>query len=732
MSEKKSIWHQPLFATKKSKTYLVIVLGIFFLSLATLVWANQTGKISLWASTTRTVTNNNLTAVTTCANGMQTDTLRVNPGIGISACKCTYYTRLGNSAEWSTISQCQNLLRDQQCVWGPADSLSRSFSAQCNCTGGQRHGPVQVASCSVSPTTSPAPTTTPSTTCTTSSTDPNVCINAFTLNLNQNCNNKTNQLTWNLGSNPWDKYEWVTVQRRTGSGTFTLGSPQINQRPITSTWPCNSSGQCSHTDTFSDGSTNYTYRVYVKNKADGKTYRSYETYANSCGSVTPVPTPANESPVLNKIQSTCVSGYPTVGRQRNTLSWQKGTPYSGYTFYYYQPYVKSSVTNNQWSATNSTIYKESTLTHEEFYPSYDNVSYKIQTKYVNSTGAGRYADSNEMIAQNLNCPAETPTSSPTPTPTVTPPSECESGQFKCEGTKVYGCDATTDTPGGPVYFKWAYRIDCTQYGDGTECMQTYCGITPTPSPTLTPTSSPTASPTVSPTPPPSPINLTATPISNSSIKLAWNKLEGSSVGYYRIYNAESGVLIAQVDMNTLSFVIDGLNCETNYGYYVTAGYEELESNPSNTASVNTGKCSTGQDISDKKPENIELVYNGGGMATLTWDAVDGAVGYDIFDCTGKYITSTSDTGYVFTGLNCDVEICYYVIAHNAAGEKSMKSDEVKVSTESCSITTSIKDGSSLGTLVSTGSALWFNILLAILLTGGFAYLIFRKDIWEKK
>jgi len=489
-----------------------------------------------------------------------------------------------------------------------------------------------------------------------------------------------------------------------------------------------------------------------------------EVSATACsGAATATPTttaattPSAGSFILNPVAATCPSDW-TSGKQQNILSWTNVTP-SGNNTMRYSGYVKSSLTNNQYVAAGFTG-DESSSRYEHPYLSVDGIAYKIGT----NTGLW----TNEQAAENKHCAAQT--SSPTPTSTGTATSTPTTGQFsltytsgtcetngqrdtvnwtaysganqyKISGTLKDGTAITSTKDSSTLtwsevinkdYVPVSYKIEAL--GSGGNVLATSntitgenktCGQTITPTATTTTTVTPTATPTT----PIAPTNLTATSPSNSTIKLTWTASTSPNVAYYRVYNATTKQLIGQVDSSTKTYLLEGLVCETGYSYYVTANYESLESSPSNTASATTGKCVSGSDITDKKPGNIQAVYNGGGMVTLTWDKVDGATGYDIYNCSGTYITSSANNSNVFTGVSCGTEVCYYVVAHDSAGKKSKNSDQAKASSNACDAGKIVKPNTD--SLVSTGGALWFNIALALILTGAITYLMFRREIWSK-
>lgn len=88
----------------------------------------------------------------------------------------------------------------------------------------------------------------------------------------------------------------------------------------------------------------------------------------------------------------------------------------------------------------------------------------------------------------------------------------------------------------------------------------------------------------------SPTNLSASAVSSSQINLTWNASADApgNIDGYRIYQNDAA--IATVGSSTTSYQNTGLSCETLYSFIVKAYKGSIESDPSNTASVETSSC----------------------------------------------------------------------------------------------------------------------------------------------
>ena len=81
------------------------------------------------------------------------------------------------------------------------------------------------------------------------------------------------------------------------------------------------------------------------------------------------------------------------------------------------------------------------------------------------------------------------------------------------------------------------------------------------------------------------------------------------------------------------------------------------------------------------PENLVATAQGSTSIALSWDAVDGAISYNIYDAESNFVASTENNTYTITELSPATEYCYTVTAVNAIGD-SEASEPACAETES--------------------------------------------------
>jgi len=435
---------------------------------------------------------------------------------------------------------------------------------------------------------------------------------------------------------------------------------------------------------------------------------------------------------LNSIVASCISG-STSTNQNNHLSWNKISSPSGYAFL-----IKSDLTGGEYRFGNTEVINESITEVDLIYPSIDNVFYKVVDR------ATQAIQSNEQSAENKKCSSVVPTSNPT-IYSGTCQQKCQSqglGNARCGQAAVYPGESACNVSETSTGETSDCQVPRTDQGEKFAGVDYKCccsgGTTASPTSTITKPAKPTGviikteyddcdtsklgegqlCTSIAPDP---------------KYILTWPDPANLGVGYYEVYNKDNPTTpiatFAGSTGKTLSYTLSGLECKKTYSYYVVAVNSAGSSDPSDTATVTSQICGYGTDIADKTVEGLQATASDSGVITLSWSTLDSATGYDIYDCSGKYIATTSKTSYLFTGMGCSKEYCYKVQAHDGAGNKSKFSSNAKVTSASCGGETS---PASTTTLVSTGASLWFNIALALILALAIGYLIFRHDIWEKK
>lgn len=326
-----------------------------------------------------------------------------------------------------------------------------------------------------------------------------------------------------------------------------------------------------------------------------------------------------------------------------------------------------------------------------------------------------------------------------------------------------------DTTAGKVYFNMYQTPGQTcNYVINTSTKRFYannvssieCPVTPVTTATTTSTTSTTSSSTTTTTTtdtntPQAPLNLTATAVDHDTVRLNWDEVSGAQ--YYYVYSSQSSnIPMAVVEDNT--YTINGLTCAQEYSYFVRSvrvvNNTVYISQPSNTASATTAQCpqQDGNDISDKKVEGLDGKIVDKTNIDLTWNPLEGAYAYDIYSCDGAYIGTTQDTNYRVSGLLCGHTYCFQVYARayeeDCEGSScrpiySLPSDQKSFTLEQCELVVNqaenvnnnanANDNSALqniGNLVSTGSSIWANVLIALGLIIGVGYFLFHKEIWK--
>ena len=102
------------------------------------------------------------------------------------------------------------------------------------------------------------------------------------------------------------------------------------------------------------------------------------------------------------------------------------------------------------------------------------------------------------------------------------------------------------------------------------------------------------------TTPPTMPSLSATPASYNAM-LSWSASSDTNLGGYEVY--KDGALLARLprSMNTTSFQVDNLFCQSGYTFQVKAYDFSGNETASNVVPVQTGKCSDGGDNTSARP-----------------------------------------------------------------------------------------------------------------------------------
>ena len=146
-----------------------------------------------------------------------------------------------------------------------------------------------------------------------------------------------------------------------------------------------------------------------------------------------------------------------------------------------------------------------------------------------------------------------------------------------------------------------------------------------------------------------PNNLVAEATGTSSISLTWNAVENALS--YNIYNGVNKV----ANVTTTSYVVDNLNYYTDYCFTVSAVRNETETDKSEE------DCSKTFDLSITTPENLIAEALNFSSISLTWEAVENALSYNVYN-GGIMIANVTGNSYIVNDLNYDTDYCYTVTA----------------------------------------------------------------------
>ena len=173
-----------------------------------------------------------------------------------------------------------------------------------------------------------------------------------------------------------------------------------------------------------------------------------------------------------------------------------------------------------------------------------------------------------------------------------------------------------------------------------------------------------------------PSNLTASNITMTSVDLDWDaSTDNVGVSGYDVY--QNGSLLTNT-INTY-YNVSGLNSGTAYSYYVIA--KDAIGNESGASSTVNITTSTDTEA-PTAPTNLASSSITNTSVSLSWDASTDNVGvtaYDIYK-DGAFLTSTAGTSYNVSGLSAATTYSFYVKAKDAAGNISIASNEIDVTT----------------------------------------------------
>lgn len=218
--------------------------------------------------------------------------------------------------------------------------------------------------------------------------------------------------------------------------------------------------------------------------------------------------------------------------------------------------------------------------------------------------------------------------------------------------------------------------------------------------------------TVAPTAP----TLAASGTTETSTNLSWSgATDNVGVTGYDVY--KNGALLGSTASTT--YAVTGLTNSTTYTFYVKAkdAAGNISAN-SNTVSVTT--LAPAPDTT--APTAPALSASGTTFTTtnLSWSGATDNVavtGYDVYK-DGVFLASTASTSYAVTGLTASTTYAFYVTAKDAAGNVSVNSNTVNVTTPTPDTTAPTAPTlSASGTTSSTTNLSWSGATDNVAVTG---------------
>lgn len=176
--------------------------------------------------------------------------------------------------------------------------------------------------------------------------------------------------------------------------------------------------------------------------------------------------------------------------------------------------------------------------------------------------------------------------------------------------------------------------------------------------------------TLEPTEASVPTNLIATAESGSTIVLTWD--EATEAATYNVYQ---GTELIKSELTATMYIVNGLEAETEYCFSVSAVNKLGESAKSESV------CATTLKDSGDEPTAPVVTAEATNSTTiiLTWNAVEGATSYNVYQENELIATELANTTYTVSDLTAETEYCFNVTAVNEAGE-SEKSNNACVTT----------------------------------------------------
>lgn len=196
------------------------------------------------------------------------------------------------------------------------------------------------------------------------------------------------------------------------------------------------------------------------------------------------------------------------------------------------------------------------------------------------------------------------------------------------------------------------------------------------------------------TAPTAPTSLAASGTTQTTTNLSWTAAtDNVAVTGYDVY--QGGVFKASV--TGTSYTVTGLSASTAYSFYIKA--KDAAGNTSassNTASVTTLATAT-DTTAPSAPASVAASGTTTTTTNLSWTAATDNVAvtsYDVYQ-GGTFKANVTATSYAVTGLTAATAYSFYVKARDAAGNESVSSNIVNVTTLSSTVAYCSSQGNSV-------------------------------------